>query len=133
MGLGAASLVLIFAVLCLAVFSLLTLSTVNRNRALTQKRVEAMTAFYAADNAAVELAAKLREAAAGGEVPARIGDVEIRGDGQGVYSYSCHIDGRRALAVTLRLADGRLEILAWRETDLENWTPDDRLNVWEGD
>jgi hypothetical protein len=133
MGLGAASLVLIFAVLCLAVFSLLTLSTANRNRALTQKRVEAMTAFYAADNAAVELVAKLREAVAGGEVPARIGDVEIRGDGQGVYSYSCRIDGRRALAVTLRLADGGLEILAWREMDLENWTPDDRLNVWEGD
>ncbi len=133
MGLGAASLLLIFAVLCLAVFSLLTLSTVNRNSALTQKRVEAMTAFYAADNAAIELAATLREATARGEIPTRIGDVEIRDEGQGIYSYSCRIDGRRALAVTLRLSDDGMEILAWRETDLENWTPDDRLKVWEGD
>lgn len=132
-GLGAASLALIFSVLCLAVFSLLTLSTAERNRALTLKRVEALTAFYAADNAAVELAASLREAAAQGGIPARVGEVEISDDGQGVYSYSCRIDGRRVLAVSLKLTDGALEILSWQETDTGSWTPDDRLNVWEGD
>ena len=71
-GLGGASLVLIFSILCLAIFSVLALSSANREKTLTDRLKASTEAYYAADSRAVEIEVKLREALARGETPSEI-------------------------------------------------------------
>lgn len=132
-GIGGASLLLIFSVLCLTVFSLLTLSATMRERTLTEKRRAAVEAYYAADGAAAEVAAALLEGGRTGAVPSTVGGTAIEDEGGGVYAYLCPIDGRRAISVRLMLSDGGIGILSWRTTEIADWTPDESLSVWEGE
>ena len=57
---GGSSLIMVFAVLCLTVFTLLTLSTVQADRRLSEVTAEAVSAYYAADAEAERLFAELR-------------------------------------------------------------------------
>lgn len=132
-GIGGASLLLIFSVLCLTVFSLLTLSTVRREVVLTEKRKAAVEHYYAADAGAVEIASALLTAERGGSLPPELGGIAIQHEGQGVYAYNYPIDSRRAISVRLRIAGGTSTLLSWKTTDIADWTPDESLDVWEGD
>lgn len=133
-GLGIASLVLIFSVLCLAIFAVLALSSANREKALADRFKTSMSAYYAADSAAVEIEAKLAQSLARGELPASIDGVGISASG-GNYAFACPIDERRALAVVLRADDtaSGLRVLQWHETDAAGWTPQEQLDVWKGE
>ncbi|MEG0780884.1 MAG: hypothetical protein RR426_09800, partial [Oscillospiraceae bacterium] len=62
---GGSSLLVIFAVLCLTVFSLLALSTVEANGRLSLAMAQSVEDYYAADCAAEEILSRLRA----GEVP----------------------------------------------------------------
>ena len=56
---GGSSLIMVFAVLCLTVFTLLTLSTVQADRRLSEVTAEAVSAYYAADTEAERIFAQL--------------------------------------------------------------------------
>lgn len=135
-GLGGASLVLIFSVLCLAIFAVLALASANRERALTDRLKVSTDAYYAADSRAVEIEVKLREALARGETPSEIDGVPVAAQND-TYAYACPIDERRSLAVVLRASRNRLPFLLqplqWCETDTADWTPREELDVWKGD
>ena len=135
-GFGGASLMLIFSVLCLAIFAVLTLSSANREKTLTDRLEDSTSAYYAADSAAVEIEAKLARAVSRGETPAEIDGVTINAAGS-TFAFACPIDGRRSLAVVLRAdetaAGTGLRVLQWRETETANWTPEDQLDVWKGE
>ena len=62
---GGSSLLVIFAVLCLTVFALLGLSTVQAGGRLTQTTANAVAAYYEADCAAEKIFARIRM----GELP----------------------------------------------------------------
>jgi hypothetical protein len=78
---GASALLVIFSVLCLTVFAMLSLSTAQAERRLSDTSAAAARAYYAADLEAEEIFARLR---AGEQVDAvtRTGST---------YSYSCSI------------------------------------------
>ena len=57
---GAASLVMIFCVLCMAVFAALTFVTANRERTLAELNARRAAEFYRADYDATRIAAALR-------------------------------------------------------------------------
>ena len=57
---GGSSLLVIFAVLCLTVFALLTLSTAAADSRLSQDAAAAVEAYYQADSQAEALWARLR-------------------------------------------------------------------------
>lgn len=134
-GLGGASLVLIFAVLCLAIFAVLALSSANREKTLTDRLASSTSAYYAADSAAVEIEAKLTQSLARGETPTELDGVKIYAEG-GACAYACPLDGTRSLAVLLRAdetaAGAPLRVLQWRETNTAAWTPQQQLDVWKG-
>lgn len=132
-GIGSASLILIFSVLCLTVFSLLTLSMANREKALSEKLRSSVENFYYADSAAVEIAAKLRLDSENGEYPLKIGGVEISSKGEGQYSYCCPIDDRRSIVVEFQAKGEGINIRSWCETNTEGWSPDENLGVWIGE
>lgn len=132
-GLGAASLILMFSVLCLAVFALLCLSVASRDRSDTEKLAGSVTGYYQADSRAVEITDALSRAIAAGAPAPEIGGITILTDGEGQYSFLIPIDNRRALAVSLGIKNGGTEILSWSVTEPDNWSPEEGLKVWEGD
>ena len=119
---GAASLLTVFAVLCLAIFALLTLSTVSANERLSEASRASVEAYYAADCRAEEILAALR----GGEMPE---GVTLSGD---IYSYTCPISETQALAVALRGEEEKFEILRWQAVSTVDWVSDDSLPIWDG-
>ena len=61
---GAVSLVMIFCVLCLVIFSVLTLSTAEREYKLSEKTVRNAEEYYRADYKATVIVAALRKGTA---------------------------------------------------------------------
>lgn len=127
---GGASLLVVFAVLCLTVFALLSLSTVRANGRLSETSARAVADYYAADCAAQEILARLRA----GEEP---DGVELEGFGELYASYTCPISDQQELRVKVRFPDmldlDRYEIVCWRAVPVGQWENDDNLNVWNGD
>ena len=114
------SLLIIFAVLCLTVFALLGLSTVQANRRLSDTSLQAVTDYYAADRQAEEILAQLRT----GEMPE---GVTQNGD---ILSYTCPISSTQALIVEVRSGDW--EILRWQAMPTGQWEADESLDLWDG-
>ena len=119
---GGISLLVVFAVLCLTVFALLSLSTVQADVRLADASVRAVSDYYAADREAQEILARLRA----GEF---LEDVSIEGD---VYSYSCPISENRELKVEVRIQGPAYTVLCWRAVPVEEWESDDTLELWDG-
>lgn len=81
-ALGGASLLVIFAVLALTIFALLSLSTVRADERLSAASAQGVAAYYAADCRAQELLARIRA----GEWPE---EAVLQEDGS--YAYVCPI------------------------------------------
>lgn len=119
---GGASLLVAFAVLCLTVFALLSLSTVRADDRLSQASARAAEAYYRADCEAQEILARLRS----GEVPDNVSF-----DGS-VYSYECPILESQTLAVEVFFRDGEYTILSWQSLPTVVWDIDENLYLWNG-
>ena len=117
---GISSLLVIFAVLCLSVFTLLSISTVQADARLAEKNRQAVTDYYRADCHAQTILAQLR----GGEVPQGVS----RQDGQ--YHYYCQQSDTQALFVRVDARD--LRVLEYRSVSTLDWQADDRIIVWDG-
>ena len=120
---GGISLLVVFAVLCLTVFALLSLSTVRADQRLGEASAKAVKAYYAADSQAQEILARLR---AGG-VPL---DVTIDG---GIYSYAVPISENQELQVELRVEGTTYTVLKWQAVSLGDWEEvEGELDLWDG-
>lgn len=101
---GGTSLMIVFAVLCLTVFALLTISTAEAEKRLSDVSACAVAAYYSADLEAEEIFSRLR----GGEIPE---GVTVDGN---VYSYTCYISETQYIAVRLSLKDGKWTVISWQ-------------------
>ncbi|MBR2383030.1 MAG: hypothetical protein IKA89_04720 [Anaerotignum sp.] len=119
---GGSSLLVIFAVLCMTVFALLSLSTVLADGRLNQASVEAVSAYYMADTQAEEIFAKLRQ----GELPEEVTETN------GIYTYSCPISENQALQVELQKTAEGWKVLRWQAVVTAEWE-EDTLNLWDGE
>ncbi len=119
---GGASLLVVFAVLCLTIFALLSLTTVQANRRLADAAVQATVDHYAADCAAQAILARLRT----GEVPE---GVEKSGD---IYTYECPVSSTQKLEVEVRVRGSDYTVLRWQTVASQTWQADDSLELWDG-
>lgn len=101
---GGSSLLVIFAILCLTVFTLLALSTVQADNRLSEASIEAVTNYYQADYEAEKILADLRA----GEIPESV-HVE-----DNIYSYSCIISDTLTLEVEVSFLEGQWTVLRWQ-------------------
>lgn len=108
---GGTSLLIVFAVLCLMVFALLTLSTVQANCRLSDASLKAATDYYAADLEAETIYAQLRQ----GSLPA---GVTVEGD---TYSYQCVISDTQKLSVRLQKNTDGWRVLQWQAVSTVEW------------
>lgn len=120
---GGSSLLVIFAVLCLTVFALLSISTVRANQKLSDSSRQAVEGYYEADCMAEQILARLRA----GE------SVEAVQENDGVFSYACAISDTQALAVEVAVDGTDYTILRWQAVSTADWQVDDTLPVWSGD
>lgn len=120
---GGSSLLVIFAVLCLTVFALLSLSTVQSDGRLSDKTLEATAGYYEADARAEEILSSLRC----GFVPDG-----VKQDGN-KYSYSIAVTDSQALEVDVMVNGSDYTILRWQTVSTADWEADESLSVWLGD
>lgn len=123
---GGISLLVVFAVLCLTVFALLALTTVQADTRLADASAKAVTDYYAADCQAQEILARLRN----GERPE---GVKVLGFDPVHASYACPISETQELQVSVRIgADGSCTVLRWQAAPAGEWESDDSMDVWDG-
>ena len=129
---GGSSLLVIFAVLCLTIFALLSMSTVQADKRLSDASAQAVEDYYDADAAAEAILAQLRSGALPeGVTLSWLDDPKdyIQAD------YTCQISRNQALQVSVILDDmpGEVyKILSWQEVFTGSWDPDDKITVWDG-
>ena len=119
---GGSSLLVIFAVLCLTVFAMLSMSTVQAEDRLRSAYCEAITDYYKADVEAERILSQLRE----GYVP---DGVEILNN---TAAYRCKISDTQNLEVEVILDGKDYKVTRWQAVYAADWVPDDSLNVWTG-
>lgn len=120
---GGSSLLVIFAVLCLTVFAMLSLTQARADRRLAQNSWSAVTGYYRADCQAQEMLSRLRA----GERPQG-----VTAEGEGVFSYVCPISDAQTLEVRVRLTGEGYEVLSWRAVFTADWQADEDLDLWDG-
>ena len=118
---GGSPLLVIFAVLCLTVFALLSLSTVQAERRMADTAAKAVTDYYTADLQAQKIFARLRT----GEM---VDAVTVAGD---TYRYSCVISKHQALEVTLQKEDDTWRVCRWQVCATAEEISE-TLPVWDG-
>ena len=132
-ALGGASLLVIFAVLALTIFALLSLSTVRADGRLSEAAGDAVKEYYEADCAAQAVLAWLRT---GEENPLVPGDLALTAStadpGGTVYAYTVPISGTQELRVEVRV-DGAddWEILRWQAVPVGDWEADNSIELWD--
>ncbi len=123
---GGSSLLVVFAVLSLTVFALLSLATVRADKRLGDASAQAIRDYYAADCAAQEILARLRN----GEEPE---EVTFWGIGMRHAGYACPISDTQELQVEVLLKDtADYVILRWQAAPIGTAEYDDSLHLWDG-
>ena len=133
---GAVSLVMIFCVLCLSVFAVLTLSTAVREEKLTSMAAQSAADYCEADRQAVEVVAALRD---GRALPM---DMEVQRVSAGysdgaeetaAFSVPFGEDQELQVEVLLGDKDGKtFKILRWQTVYTGQWQPDEFMDLWGG-
>ena len=130
-SIGITSLTVILCVLCLTVFSVLTLSTALSEKEFAENRAAATKDYYEAEAEAAKLVNELQIAWENGadlQEIAEKNEILIEND---VFRFQKMIDERQELHVVLRLENG-FKIEAWQVVSVVDWTPDDSIQVWDG-
>ncbi len=120
---GGSSLLVIFVVLCLTAFAMLSLSAVQADGRLSEASADAVRAYYTADCEAEEILAQLRA----GVVPE---GVTVQGNR---YQYECPVSETQTLFAEVEVKDGAYRVLRWQTKATAQWETEDRLQVWDGE
>lgn len=120
---GGSSLLVIFAVLCLTVFALLALSTVQANSRVSDSAANNIIAYYNADTKAEKILANLR-------LNKQVDNVKWQGD---LAYYKVDISDTQVLDVCVRIKANEYDILRWKIVPAQEWQSDNTLPVWTGD
>jgi len=137
MGVGTVSLIMIFSVLCLTVFAMLTLSTSNAEKVLADRTAAFIQGYYDADCLATAVLAELSASRAEGNYPDTACGVEITYDeasgGAKLANYTCKVTDVQDLVVMIELSENHEKVMQWKTEYSQTWEFDDSLTVWDGD
>lgn len=134
-GVGSASIVLVFAVLCMSVFTLISLSTATLDKATTDEAAATVIGYYEADTLAENILADLIKT---DTVPETIRGVPVSSlwdfdKSAEITSFSCPISDAKELIVEVAIYEDTYDILTWRMRDVGDWNADGEMNVWGGE
>ena len=137
-ALGGASLLVIFAVLALTIFALLSLSTVRADSRLSEAAAQAVRDYYAADCKAQAVLAWLRtgEGKENLQVPENFSietSISTYPDrSETVHSYVIPISDTQELQVEVRVdGENNWEVLRWQAVPYGEWETDEGMDLWD--
>ena len=116
---GACSLLVIFCILCLAVFSVLSLSTAGAGNRLAEVSATAVLQYNRAEVQAHRTVALVRS----GELPQ---NVTQEGN---AYAFSVKVNDTVTLFVEFELSDTELRVCRWQFVRTAPWEADDDIQV----
>lgn len=130
-NIGSSSLLIIFLILCLATFAILSLSSAKSDYTSGQKLAQHKKEYYEASAKAETILAKIDQALAEADntqesnIPTEVDDISINREGKEV-SYEIPMSEKQALHVTLCLNDPKehetfYEITAWQVISTNTW------------
>lgn len=147
-NIGLTSLILIFIILCLATFSLLSLSSARGDQGLAARSARAVTEYYRADAEGEkwlkQADAILQKSTVSGimsqeEIKTLAGNVALQlgcdlNEETGYISTDISMERGQALHIDLALTgdEKRYEIRSWYVYDNGNYEIDDTIPVWTG-
>ena len=117
---GGSSLLVIFSILCLTVFAMLSLSTVKADLRMADASVKAIEEYYRADCEAEAILGQLRN----GRMP----DGVVNEDN--LYAYLCPVSDTQALSVVVQINGTEYKIQQWKVEGTAEWSPEEYLNLW---
>lgn len=124
---GTASLVLIFVMLCMLTFSVLSLVSAQADLRLSRKSAERTRAYYAAENAANDILIDILAARKRGLEADAVEGVYLTESG---CAYEVPLGEDQVLSVELAFApEGGYDILAWRTVSAYDWAPADTFDL----
>ena len=135
LGVGSASIILIFAVLSLTIFSLITFVVAQNDRALVQAQSELVVSYYEADSAAEKIIAELLDASV---FPNSVDGIEVgrmwdeERQSESIFFF-CQINETKKLFVDVIIGEDTFDILSWSMYNIDAWVCEDRLPVWTGE
>ncbi|MCL2168456.1 MAG: hypothetical protein FWB74_00355 [Defluviitaleaceae bacterium] len=134
-GIGAASIILVFVVLCLVIFAVVALRPALTDRELVEQEVELVQGFFAADALAERIVAELIHM---DYAPAELLGIEITSYWDWdlfleIASFGVPINETQILHVEIGLDFGHYQIFQWRMVSLREWEAYDGIDVWQGD
>lgn len=138
LNIGTASIVLIFILLCLSVFSLLCLSDGTSSKAFAERYADSVTAYYQADRAGQSFIRDVWNALSSGKTPAKAGEsaaAALPKDHRldvSDHSIICEIPMNAGQALHIELDPNMSDVLAYYVYNKEDYAIDNRLPVWTG-
>jgi len=132
-GVGSASIVLIFAVLCLTIFSLISFIVTQNTKALVDAEAEFVTGYYKADSRAELILAELLNSET---IPAQIHDISINIEQDNTESkiisflYPVYDTDYKDLFVRVSISGDSYDVLSWRVIDNAQWEASGSINLW---
>ena len=142
-GVGSASLILIFTVLCLAVFAIISRTAAVGDMTRARASAEIVELYYEAVVLAEQITAELTheqeeiepQLSARRDFPDSLYGVpitqEYNEETDELYlSFSCPMSERKELYVKIVYYSGKYDILVWQMRDTVEWNPDMSLPVW---
>lgn len=135
MSVGSASIVMIFTVLCLTVFSTLAYETAYHEYRLAEKNLQAVEQYFAADYQAEKLYHDIEEKMLAGKAAEEICTMlpNVAKNDDGDFRYAVPIDAGQRLAVVLRPKQTGLQVMQWKTEATQAWEYKETLDVWDGE
>ena len=142
-NIGSSPLIVIFIVLCLATFSLLSLGNAKSDSLLSERNGDAVKEYYRADSLGNEflrqLDTSIRQAAAsarGGDLKALVTeewkDYYDRQEDVFLTEIAMHAGQALQIRVQADWAEGTCRILTWKVYNREEYEIDQSMKVWDG-
>ena len=135
---GSASIIMVFAVLCLTIFSVLSVMTANSDLKLSNRAKKSIEDYYNAEYVAetkvLEIRDKLKEDGSPYGLLSSIDGIKIEKQGNAdAIHFIQKVDEKRDIHVTLICsADKKLAISEWKLLPNDEWNPDAGVEVWLG-
>ena len=133
-GVGSASIVLVFAVLCLTIFSLISFIVTQNTKALVDAEAEFVKGYYRADVAAELILAELLNSEG---IPSAIQGIRINIEQDNDtdsniinFVYPIYDTDYKDLFVRVYLSEDSYNVLSWRVIDNAEWEAAGSFNIW---
>lgn len=133
---GSASIIMVFAVLCLTIFSVLSFTTSSSDLRLSLRASKSISDYYAAELRAQDtilfINQQIKEGKTLDNLKMHLEEVDLESS-DFTIRFSEAVDDRRMLLVELTFdKDYNMTVTRWNLLASKDWVPDFGMDIWSG-